>query len=148
MELSGKHIFDAPREAVYRAMTDPAILRRTLPGCQRLEPQGDGAYSITLTIGLAIIKGTYTGIIELLNEVPPESFSLKLDANGGVGAVSGQGDFHLAPTGDTQSMLTYSGEANIAGKIGFFARPLLKAGAAMVIGQFLRAMDAEVEQLG
>jgi carbon monoxide dehydrogenase subunit G len=148
MELSGKHIFDASREAAYRAMTDPAILRRTLPGCQSLEARGGGTYSITLTIGLAIIKGTYTGIIELINEVPPESFSLRLDAKGGVGAVTGQGNFHLAPTSDTQSMLTYSGEANIAGKIGFFARPLLKAGAAMVIGQFLHAMDAEVERVG
>lgn len=148
MELSGKHLFDAPREAVYRAMTDPAILQRTLPGCQSLEARGDGTYSITLTIGLAIIKGTYTGIIELVNEVPPESFSLKLDAKDGIGSVTGQGNFRLAPTSDTQTMLTYSGEANIAGKISFFARPLLKAGAAMVIGQFLRAMDAEVEQLG
>ena len=147
MELSGKHLFDAPREAVYRAMTDPAILRRTLPGCQSLEAQGGGTYSITLTIGLAIIKGTYTGIIELVNEVPPESFALKLDAKGGVGAVTGQGNFHLAPTSDTQTMLTYNGEANIAGKISFFARPLLKAGAAMVIGQFLRAMDTEVERV-
>jgi uncharacterized protein len=148
MELSGKHIFDAPREAVYRAMTDPAILRRTLPGCQSLEARSGGAYSITLTIGLAIIKGTYTGIIELKNEIPPESFSLKLDAKGGVGAVTGQGNFHLAPTNDAQTMLTYSGEAHIAGKLGFFARPLLKAGAAMVIGQFLRALDTEVESAG
>ena len=148
MELSGKHIFDAPREAVYRAMTDPAVLRRTLPGCQSLEPQGSGTYSITLAIGLAIIKGTYTGVIEVLNEVPPRSYSLKLDAKGGAGAVSGQGDFHLAPTGDSKTMLTYSGEAHIAGKIGFFARPLLKTGAAMVIGQFLRAMDTEVESAG
>ena len=55
MELSGKHIFDAPREAVYRAMTDPAVLRRTLPGCQSLEPRGSGTYSITLAIGAPIL---------------------------------------------------------------------------------------------
>jgi carbon monoxide dehydrogenase subunit G len=65
-----------------------------------------------------------------------------------VGAVTGQGNFHLAPTGNSRTMLTYSGEAHIAGKLGIFARPLLKAGATMVIGQFLGAMDAEVEQLG
>ena len=102
MDLSGKHTFDAPREAVYRAMTGPDVLRRTLPGCQRFEARGDGTYAITLSIGIAIYKGTYTGAIKLLNEVPPESFSLRLATKGGVGSVRGQGNFHLAPDGDAK----------------------------------------------
>jgi carbon monoxide dehydrogenase subunit G len=141
MELSGTHTFDAPRQTVYQLMTDPAVLRRTLPGCRSLEPRGNGIYDITLNIGISILKGTYKGTVQLLNEIPSKSFSLKLDTKGGVGAVSGQGNFDLAPGAGNKTLLTYTGEAHVAGKVSFFARPLIKAGAAMVIGQFLSALD-------
>lgn len=148
MEISGNHTFDAPQDLVYRVLTDPETLRRTLPGCQKFEEMGDGKYAITLSIGIAAVKGTYTGTVELLNEVPPTSYTLKMSAKGGVGFVDGQGDFSLATheEDDTKTFLTYKGEAHVGGKVAGLGQRLVQAGANLVIGQFFRALDKEVKR--
>jgi carbon monoxide dehydrogenase subunit G len=146
MELSGKHTFDAPQPLVWKVLTDPETLKRTLPGCQRFEPQEDGSYAVTLSIGIAAIKGTYVGTVHLLNVNPPDSYSLKLSAKGGVGFVDGQGDFVLKPDGSEKTLLTYTGQAQVGGKVAGLGQRVLHAGANLVIGQFFRAMDKEAKR--
>lgn len=150
MELSGHHTFDAPQETVYRVLTDPETLRRTLPGCQKFEAQGDGSYAITLSIGIAAVKGTYTGTVHLMNENPPDSYTLKMSARGGVGFVDGQGDFQLAPDekDPDKTFLTYKGEAHVGGKVAGLGQRLVQAGANLIIGQFFRALEKEVKREG
>jgi uncharacterized protein len=146
MELSGSRTFDAPREVVWRVLTDPATLQRTLPGCQKFELQPDGSYQVTMSIGIAAIKGTYSGKVRMLNERPPESYRLQLAARGAVGFVDGHGDFTLTPTGanSEQTLLNYTGKAQVGGKIAGVGQRLLSAGANLVIGQFFKALDKEV----
>jgi carbon monoxide dehydrogenase subunit G len=146
MELSGSHTFDAPREVVWRVLTDPETLRRTLPGCQKFEPMSDGGYAITMTVGIAAIKGTYTGSVYMLNERPPEFYTLKVSARGGVGFIDGQGDFTLAPASENneKTLLTYTGQAQAGGKIAGVGQRLLHAGANLIVGQFFKALDKEV----
>jgi hypothetical protein len=148
MELSGTHTIKAPQALVWKVLTDPETLRRTLPGCQRFESQEDGSYTITMSIGIAAIKGTYTGTVRLLNEKPPDSYSLKVSAKGGVGFIDGQGDFVLTPAEDNgdHTKLSYTGQAQVGGKIAGVGQRLLQSGANLVIGQFFRALDKEVAQ--
>ena len=146
MELSGSHTFDAPQLVVWEVLTDPETLRRTLPGCREFEPQPDGGYKVTLSIGIAAIKGTYSGIVRMMNERPPNSYTLEVSARGGAGFVEGRGDFSFTPTGedDRQTLLSYTGEAHAGGKIAGVGQRLLHAGANLIIGQFFRALDKEV----
>ena len=144
MELSGSHTFDAPQQTVWSVLTDPESLRRTLPGCQKFEQQDDGSYAITMSIGIAAIKGTYTGVVHLLNEQPPDSYTLKVSARGAVGFIDGKGDFVLSPDGDDKTRLKYTGEAQVGGKIAGVGQRLLQAGANLIIGQFFKALDKEV----
>jgi carbon monoxide dehydrogenase subunit G len=148
MELSGSHTFDAPQTAVWHVLTDPESLRRNLPGCQKFEPQGDGAFDVVLSIGIASIKGTYTGTVHLLNEKPPDSYTLAMSARGGVGFVEGEGHFNLSPADGNaeKTLLNYTGTAQVGGKIAGVGQRLLNAGANLVIGQFFRAMEKEVKR--
>ncbi|HEX8597609.1 MAG TPA: carbon monoxide dehydrogenase subunit G [Chloroflexia bacterium] len=148
MELSGTHTIKAPQALVWKVLTDPETLRRTLPGCQKFDAQEDGSYNITMSIGIAAIKGTYTGTVRLLNEKPPDSYSLKVAAKGGVGFIDGQGDFVLTPAegNGEHTKLSYTGQAQVGGKIAGVGQRLLQGGANLVIGQFFRALDKEVAQ--
>ena len=40
MKIEGSHDIPAPRERVWKAFLDPAILARTLPGCEGLDEIG------------------------------------------------------------------------------------------------------------
>ncbi len=37
MKVTGSATLNAPREQVWAALNDPAVLVRTIPGCQQLE---------------------------------------------------------------------------------------------------------------
>jgi len=148
MEISGLRTFDAPQQMVWEVLTDPDTLKRTLPGCQKFEPLGDGKYDISMSIGIAAIKGTYSGTVHLLNEQPPDSYTLKVSAKGAVGFIDGQGDFKLAPAegGSEKTELSYTGHAQVGGKIAGVGQRLLHAGANLVIGMFFKALEKEVEK--
>ncbi len=146
MELAGSHLFAAPQAVVWRVLTDPETLRRSLPGCQKFDPQPNGSYAVTITIGIAAIKGTYTGTVHQMDEQPPDSYTLKVAAKGGVGFVDGQGHFTLTPSGPAgqQTQVHYTGTAQVGGKIAGVGQRLLKAGAEMIAGQFFKALDKEL----
>ena len=65
MKFTGENVLDAPVDRAWDALLDPAVLVRTIPGCERLEATGDNAYAMTVTAGVASIKGTYAGSCEL-----------------------------------------------------------------------------------
>jgi uncharacterized protein len=145
MELSGSYTFDAPQTRVWTVLTDPETLRRCLPGCQKFEQQADGSYAVTMSIGIAAVKGTYTGVVRLLNETPPDGYTLKVGARGAAGFVDGVGDFKLAPAAN-QTLVSYVGQAQVGGKIASVGQRLLEAGAQMIAGQFFKALAKEVDR--
>jgi carbon monoxide dehydrogenase subunit G len=148
MELSGSHTFEAPQARVWAVLTDPETLRRCLPGCQKFELTPDGSYEVTMSLGIAAIKGTYTGTVRMQDERPPDSYTLKVAARGGAGFVTGQGDFTLAPTGPAaaHTLVHYTGQAQVGGKIAGVGQRLLLAGAYMVAGQFFKALEKEIKR--
>jgi carbon monoxide dehydrogenase subunit G len=149
MEISGSHTFKAPQKLVWQVITDPATLRKCLPGCEEFELQGDGSYKVTLTLGIGAIKGTYTGMVHMLNEQPYDSYDLKVSAKGGAGFVDGKGTFVLAPDAKDgeKTVVNYTGEANAGGKIAGLGQRVIKAAAQFVAGQFFKALDKEVTQV-
>ena len=70
MKISGEAVLEAPVEQVWNALLDPAVLVRTIPGCERLQTTGENAYDMTVTAGVAAIRGTYTGTCELSDLQP------------------------------------------------------------------------------
>ena len=68
MKVSGSAVLNAPVDQVWAAFNDPAVLARTLPGCQELREVGPDAYKMTITAGVASIKGTYEGDVSLTQQ--------------------------------------------------------------------------------
>src|SRR6185437_4009799 len=89
----------APAERVWAALNDPAILVRTIPGCEQLETVGPDKYRMTITAGVASIKGTYLGDVELTDPQPPNSFVLKASGTGAPGTVNADVTVRLEETG-------------------------------------------------
>lgn len=149
MEISGSHTFDAPQKLVWQVITDPATLRKCLPGCEEFELQENGSYKVTMTLGIGAIKGTYTGMVHMLNERPYDSYELKVSAKGGVGFMDGRGKFNLAPSEkeSEKTVVTYAGEATAGGKIAGLGQRVIKAAAQFVAGQFFKALDKEVTKV-
>ena len=131
MKLSGAATMHANPEAVYAACNDPAVLARCLPGCEKLTEIGPSHYTMTITAGVAAIKGTYEGEVALVDGTPPSSFTLKVSGVGGPGTVSADVLMRLAPSATGGTDLTYDADAVVGGTID---GELLGAGAAVGSG--------------
>jgi carbon monoxide dehydrogenase subunit G len=142
MKVSGSATLHAPVERVYQALNDPAVLVRTIPGCERLERAGEDAYKMTVTAGVASVRGTYAGDVRIADQQPPNAFVLKASGAGAPGTVSADVQVQLAPGDDGTTVLSYDADAVVGGMIGGVGQRMLAGVATRTADQFFAAVDA------
>jgi carbon monoxide dehydrogenase subunit G len=140
MKLTGTAILHAPASQAWAALTDPAVLARTIPGCERLEPAGPDSYRFTITAGVASIGGTYTGVVALTEQHQPTSLVLTARGAGAPGTVATSIRITLIPAGATTEV-SYEADAAIGGLLAAVGQRLLGSVAGLLIGEFLTAVD-------
>jgi uncharacterized protein len=145
MKLEGTFKIPADRERVYEHLLNPDSLAKSLPGCQKLEPQPDGSYRAEMKVGIAAVKGTYHGRVEILDPVPPEHFRMKVEGQGTGGFLKGEGTLALSGDG-AGTEIRYSGEAQVGGVIASVGQRLVLAAAKQVVNQFFRAFSKVLAQ--
>lgn len=141
MKISGSATLNASRDDVWKALNDPAVLVRTIPGCQRLEEIGTDTYTMTLTAGVASIKGVYQGDVRLSQQQPRDSFVLTASGAGAPGTVSAEVLVTLAEGEAGCTMLTYDADAIVGGMIGGVGQRMLSGVAKKTAGEFFAAVD-------
>jgi uncharacterized protein len=141
MKVSGSATLHAPVERVYQALNDPAVLVRTIPGCERLERAGEDAYKMTVTAGVASVRGTYAGDVRIADQHPPHGFVLKASGAGAPGTVSADVQVQLAPGDDGTTVLSYDADAVVGGMIGGVGQRMLVGVAKRTAGDFFAAVD-------
>jgi uncharacterized protein len=150
MRIAGNATLHAPVETVYAALRDPRVLVRTIPGCERLEQVGEDAYQMTVTAGVASVRGTYAGDVRLTDQRAPHGFVLRASGSGAPGTVSADVTVELSPGENGTTELTYDADAVVGGMIGGVGQRLLTGVAKRTAGDFFTAVDqvltGEVEE--
>jgi carbon monoxide dehydrogenase subunit G len=146
MKFTGENTLHAPVEQVWDALLDPAVLVRTIPGCDRLEAlsadQGENAYAMTVTAGVAAIKGTYSGSCVLSDLQPHESLVMKLDGAGAPGTIGATVDVRFAPGADGVTTISYDADAIVGGMVGGVGQRMLTSVSRRMAGEFFGNVDA------
>lgn len=142
MDLKGEYRLAAPRETVWALLNDPDVLRACIPGCQSLEMTGDNQMAATVVAKVGPVKATFTGEVRLENIVAPESYSIVGEGKGGIaGFASGGADVHLAEDAG-ETVLTYSVNAKVGGKIAQLGARLVDSTAKQMADQFFDRFSA------
>lgn len=145
MEVSGEQQFKAPRELVWQMLMDPAALKTCIPGCEKLEEASPGSYRLTARVGIAAVKGAYSGTVTIADAVQPESYRLVTAADGAPGGAQGTARITLTESG-TGTTVRYVAEMKAQGGLARLGGPLLAGTAKIMAGQFFKAMERLVEQ--
>lgn len=140
MKVAGQAVLHAPIDQVWAALNDPAVLVRVIPGCQQLEATGPDSYAMTVTAGVASIKGTYAGSVQLAEQQRPNSFVLKASGAGGPGTVSAEVKIGLIEQ-DGVTRLDYDAEAVVGGVIGGVGQRMLAGVAKKLAAEFFTGVD-------
>lgn len=141
MNVAGSAVIGASRDRVWAALQDPVVLVRTIPGCERLEETGPDAYRMTVTAGVASIKGVYQGEVVLSDPLDLESFTLRARGQGAPGTVDATVRVRLSET-DGGTRVDYDADAVVGGMIGGVGQRMLTSVARRTAGDFFTAVDA------
>ncbi len=145
MKLSGTYTFAAPREEVWALLMDPETLRRIIPGCERLEETGEDTYAADIKLGLAGVRGDYSGTVRISDQQPPERYQLHGDGRGKPGFAKGDGSIELVAQTDGTTTLRYTADAQVGGPVASIGQRLIEGAAKSIVNQSLKALSAELE---
>jgi hypothetical protein len=144
VNLDGSAVLSADPEKVWSVITDPAVLARTIPGCDTLEQVGDDEYRMNVSVGVGAIRGTYAGEVKLSDKRHPTSYVMHASGAGAPGNARAQVTINLEPAGDGKTNLTYSADAVIGGPVAGVGQRMITGVAKRMAGQFFTAIDAEL----
>ena len=122
---------------------DPAVLSSCIPGCEKFEADGDGRYTVTLTVGLAAITGTYNGTVVLADMVPQTSYRLIVEGQGRPGFVKGSSAIALRAEGAT-TIVDVSGTVQTGGPIARVGQRLIGGVAKMMLDRFFACLQSKL----
>jgi uncharacterized protein len=141
MKVTGSATLSAPREQVWSALRDPAVLVRTIPGCEQLVATGPDEYRMTVSAGVAAIKGQYQGTVQLTDLDEPSSFVMRARGAGSPGTIDATVQVTLTPDGADQTQLSYDADAIVGGMIGGVGQRMLTSVSKRMAGEFFAAVD-------
>jgi carbon monoxide dehydrogenase subunit G len=143
VNLDGSAVLSADPDKVWAVITDPAVLARTIPGCESLEQVGDDEYKMNVSVGVGAIRGTYAGEVRLSDQNRPKSYVMHASGAGAPGQVRATVTINLEPS-DQGTTLTYSADAVVGGPVAGVGQRMITGVAKRMAGQFFTAIDDEL----
>jgi carbon monoxide dehydrogenase subunit G len=143
MDIAGCYTFNALPDRVWGLLMDPAVIASCIPGCDRLEPDGEDRYRATLTVGLAAITGTYDGVVVISDKVPHRSYRLTVEGQGKPGFVKGSAAIELRSEGTT-TIVDVSGTVQTGGPIARLGQRLIANVSKMMQDRFFACLQGKL----
>jgi carbon monoxide dehydrogenase subunit G len=145
VNVAGERQFEAPREAVWRVLNDPAAMAATMPGVESFDVQDDKHWVANVKIPLGLGSLGMTMNMEKTEEREPEFAQLAIKGNG-VGAImSMTTSFDLSEDGGGTKM-AWKADVRIAGPVGSMGQRVLQPIVNQQVQHVLNALDQQVQQ--
>lgn len=138
MKMDGSYDLPADREAVWAALNNPDILKACIPGCESFEVSGENQFAAVAMAKVGPVKARFKGDVELTDLDPPNSYRIAGQGSGGVaGFAKGGAEVALAD-GETGTVLTYTVDAQVGGKLAQIGSRLVNGAAKKMADQFFK----------
>ncbi len=136
MDLSGEYRVPADREAVWRALNDPEVLKQCIPGCEELEKVSDTEFTAKVTSKVGPVRAKFSGKVTLSELDPPKSYKISGEGQGGAaGFARGSATVSLEVDGDA-TVLRYNADAQVGGKLAQIGSRLIAGTARKLADEF------------
>ena len=145
MEMTGERRIAAPRDRVWDALNDPAVLQAAIPGCESVERTAEDAFEAKVALKIGPMAAKFGGKVKLENINPPASYTITGEGNGGaMGFAKGGADVALEELGPSETLLKYHVKAQVGGKMAQLGARLIDSTAKSMADQFFDRFAAHV----
>ena len=148
MDLTGEFRLPAPRDAVWTALNDPAVLGACIPGCDSLEQTGEGVMAATAGFRIGLFRLKLNGEIRLENVEAPERYTIIGEGKGGIaGFAKGSADVRLVEDG-AQTIVAYQVlDTQLGGRLAQFGGRLIEATVMKLATRFFDRFVAHLASI-
>jgi uncharacterized protein len=146
MDMQGTRQLTVTQRQAWDALNNPEVLKTCIPGCDKVDATGENQYSIGMSIKIGPVAAKFSGKISLSDIVPPESYTISFDGQGGVaGFGKGAAQVKLLPLSSGCEM-QYKVNAQVGGKIAQLGQRLVDGAAKSMAEDFFKRFDTEMQR--
>jgi 2-furoyl-CoA dehydrogenase large subunit len=140
MTGEGEARVQASPQTVWGMLLDADVLASIIPGSHGVQKVSPTHFRADVTLGIGPVKGRYKADVQLSNLDPPRAVTLSGEVIGGLGTGAGSGQITLTPDDRGGTILRYTYEAAVGGKVAAVGGRLLDGASRVIIGQFFAAL--------
>ena len=141
MDMQGSRQLAITQQQAWAALNDPAVLKACIPGCDKVEPTGENQYAIGMALKIGPVSAKFAGKIVLSEIVPPTSYTLNFEGQGGAAGFGKGNSAVLLKPNDDGCELTYTVHASVGGKIAQLGQRLIDGVAKSMAEDFFKRFD-------
>jgi len=135
MKLNGSYKLYVKKEAVWKALNDPKILKQCIPGCESFKRENDSSFNATATNQIGPMNATFSGKVTISNVKENESYTLSGEGQSQVGFANGNAEVKLTEKNGI-TILEYDVDINVGGKIAQLGSRLINGVAKKMSDYF------------
>jgi uncharacterized protein len=137
MDMTGEYRVEAPRRKVWEALNDPEILKQCIPGCEEIQKLSDTEMTAKVRARVGPVSANFGGKVTLSELDPPNGYRISGEGSGGAaGFAKGGARVQLADSDDGGTLLNYTVEAHVGGKLAQIGSRLIDATARKMADDF------------
>jgi len=145
MDMQGSRVLNATQEQAWQALNDPDILKACIPGCDKFELAEPNVYAVGVALKIGPVAAKFTGKVSLMDIVPPNSYALQFEAQGGIaGFGKGESKVELKPV-DGGVELNYTVHSQVGGKIAQLGQRLIDGVAKTLAEDFFTRFEEQLQ---
>lgn len=146
MRVDGAFEIDIPREAMFRIITDPALMAVCVPGCESIERINPTTYRTVVKVAMGIIKARFNLVVEVTKETPPESVQsvTRGEEGGRASQLTATNEVSLLDLGAGRTRVQYVSELSVTGRFGKFALGIMRKKSQSMAREFVQNLQARI----
>jgi carbon monoxide dehydrogenase subunit G len=147
MQLSNQQTLPVTQQQAWEALNDISLLQAAIPGCESITPAGDNQYEVAIMAAVGPVKARFKGKLRLADLVPPTSYAMHFEGQGGAaGHGKGSAQVRLEATGARETVLHYTANASVGGKLAQVGSRLVDMAAQKMANDFFATFNTRLAE--
>jgi uncharacterized protein len=147
MQLTSQQTLPVTQAQAWEALNDISLLQQAIPGCEGITVTGENQYEVLVTAAVGPVKAKFKGKLRLEDLQPPNSYVMHFEGQGGAaGHGKGSAEVKLQSTGPHETVLHYTANASVGGKIAQIGSRLVDMAAQKMANEFFATFNAKLQE--
>ena len=145
MHFEGHVPIKADRQKTWDLLMDPEKVGSCGPGVERVEVIDEKRFRIHAKVGIGLIRATFAVDVERADERAPDFARLKGTGKAPGSAVDGTAEMHLSDGADGTTIMDWTADVQIHGKLASVGARLIEGTAKKMIDQTFDCIRVKLE---